>query len=211
MVRQNNRSLSASADSYARDAENRYPCQNRYFPFNTKAFIKSMASIKLIEAQADELHKIVDIVNQAYRGAGWTSEAELISGPRVDLQTLKEIAGGDTFVFAAKDNDAALLGCVSLSPAESGQWYLSMLAVNPAVQTAGTGKAIMAAAENYARDNGATAVKISVIQQRDSLIAWYERRGYRKTGAVEPFPYDDPSVGTPLRDDLALVTLTKPL
>lgn len=170
-----------------------------------------MASIKLIEAQADDLHKIADIVNQAYRGAGWTSEAELISGPRVDLQTLQEIAGGGTIVFAAKDNGAALHGCVSLSPAESGQWYLSMLAVHPAVQTAGTGKAIMAAAENYARDNGATAVKISVIQQRDSLIAWYERRGYRKTGAVEPFPYDDPSVGTPLRDDLALVTLTKPL
>lgn len=44
-----------------------------------------------------------------------------------------------------------------------------------------------------------------------ALIAWYERRGYRRTGEVGAFPYDDPSVGTPLRDDLALVTLIKPL
>jgi ribosomal protein S18 acetylase RimI-like enzyme len=168
--------------------------------------------MKLFEAQTDDLCRIVDIVNEAYRGTGWTSEAELISGPRVDLQTLQEIAGGgSTTVFAAKDENIGLLGCVSLSPGDDGQWYLSMLAVNPAIQTGGTGKAIMAAAESYAREHGATAIKISVIQQRDSLIAWYERRGYRKTGAVLPFPYDDPSVGTPLRADLALLTLTKPL
>jgi ribosomal protein S18 acetylase RimI-like enzyme len=86
-----------------------------------------------------------------------------------------------------------------------------MLAVNPAIQENGKGKAILAAAEIYAREHGATSVKISVIQQRDSLIAWYERRGYRRTGAIKPFPYDDPSVGTPLRGDLTLVSLSKPL
>ena len=42
------------------------------------------------------------------------------------------------------------------------------------------------------------------------LIAWYERQGYARTGVVEAFP-DDPTVGTPLRKDLALVALTKPL
>jgi hypothetical protein len=57
--------------------------------------------------------------------------------------------------------------------------------------------------------NGICRCKSSVIGQRESLIAWYERRGYVRTGALEPFPYDDPRVGTPLRDDLALVTLTK--
>jgi ribosomal protein S18 acetylase RimI-like enzyme len=166
--------------------------------------------MQLIQASNQDLPRIVDIVNQAYRGAGWTSEAELISGPRVKLQTLEEIAGGTTTtVFAAKDAGSVLLGCVSLSPGIDGQWYLSMLAVNPAIQTAGTGKAIMAAAEEFASENGATSIKISVINHRDRLIAWYERRGYRKTGAVEPFPYNDPTVGKPLRDDLALITLTK--
>ena len=170
--------------------------------------------MQLIQARNADLPQLVDIVNQAYRGNGWTSEAELISGPRIDLQTLQAIADGTaTTVFAAKGEDPALLpallGCVSLSPMTDGQWYLSMLAVNPDIQAGGTGKAIMAAAENFAAEHGATSIKISVINHRDSLIAWYERRGYRKTGATEPFPYNDPTVGKPLRDDLELITLTK--
>lgn len=166
--------------------------------------------MQLIKASNADLPQLVDIVNQAYRGNGWTSEAELISGPRINLQTLQIIAGGTaTTVFAAKGADSVLLGCVSLSPTIDGQWYLSMLAVNPAIQATGAGKAIMAAAENFAAEHGATSIKISVINHRDSLIAWYERRGYRQTGATEPFPYNDPSVGTPLRDDLELITLTK--
>ena len=47
-----------------------------------------------------------------------------------------------------------------------------------------------------------------MINLRTSLIAWYERMGYVRTGTVEPFP-DDATVGTPLRNDLALITLVK--
>jgi hypothetical protein len=52
---------------------------------------------------------------------------------------------------------------------------------------------------------------MTVIRQREMLIAWYERRGYRRRDEIIPFPYDDPSVGTPLRDDLQLVVLEKSL
>jgi ribosomal protein S18 acetylase RimI-like enzyme len=90
-------------------------------------------------------------------------------------------------------------------------WYLSMLAVDPEHQAGGVGKAIMAAAENFALERGGQRMKISVINRREPLIAWYERQGYVRTGVVEAFPYDDASVGTPLRDDLALVILTKRL
>ena len=170
--------------------------------------------MQLTQASGEDLGHIVELVNQAYRGAaapGWTSEIELISGPRIDLGTLTATASGPTIILVAKQADAELLGCVALTPADSGQWYLSMLAVNPATQTGGVGKAIMASAEQFASERGATSVKISVINLREALIAWYERRGYQKTGQTEAFPYHDPSVGTPLRDDLALVTLAKPL
>ena len=30
-----------------------------------------------------------------------------------------------------------------------------------------------------------------VISVRHELIAWYERKGYRKTGETEPFPTDN--------------------
>ena len=58
---------------------------------------------------------------------------------------------------------------------------------------------------------GAKAVGIRVIDVRDELIAWYQRRGYRRTGILKPFPYGDERFGIPLRDDLRFEVLEKPL
>ena len=52
-------------------------------------------------------------------------------------------------------------------------------------------------------------IEMTVVSIRDTLIAWYERRGYRRTGEVRPFPYDDARFGIPRRDDLAFVVLEK--
>ena len=51
-------------------------------------------------------------------------------------------------------------------------------------------------------------VEISV---RDELIAWYERRGYSRTGKYKPFPYGDERFGIPKRDDLRFEVLSKVL
>ena len=50
---------------------------------------------------------------------------------------------------------------------------------------------------------------MQVFWQRDSLIAWYERMGYRRTGETRPFPMDDPRLGLPLRDDLWFEVLAR--
>ena len=52
---------------------------------------------------------------------------------------------------------------------------------------------------------------MTVIAQRAELIAWYERRGYARTGEARPFPYGDPRFGEPRRDDLSFLVLEKPL
>jgi len=52
---------------------------------------------------------------------------------------------------------------------------------------------------------------MTVIRQREVLIAWYERRGYQRTGELKPFPYGDESVGRPKTRDLEFATLAKPL
>ena len=52
---------------------------------------------------------------------------------------------------------------------------------------------------------------MTVLHVRDTLIAWYQRRGYTLTGETKPFPYDDNRFGTPLRDDLYFVVLEKHL
>ena len=70
---------------------------------------------------------------------------------------------------------------------------------------------MLAAAEDWARQRGGKRMRMSVINLRGALIAWYLRRGYAKTGETEPFPYGDDRFGAPLRDDLCFVVLEKDL
>ena len=58
---------------------------------------------------------------------------------------------------------------------------------------------------------GAGSMEMTVIRQRESLVAWYERRGYQRTGETRPFPYDDERFGSPKVPGLEFVTLAKPL
>lgn len=166
-------------------------------------------------AKSADLDCIVELVNHAYRGVAapdWTSEVGLIDGPRTHRQALDEMIASGSFILLAKDPlTGRLSGCVALTPLANAEWYLSMLAVSPHSQSAGLGHSIMDDAQAFARDAGARRLKISVINLREKLINWYERRGFARTGQTEPFPYHEPGVGTPLRQDLALITLTKSL
>lgn len=166
-------------------------------------------------ARSSDVDRIVALVNDAYRGAsktpGWTHETELLTGLRVDAASVTAmLAPADSTVLVMR-HERRVAGCVALERLDDDTWYLSMLAVDPERQADGVGKAIMAGAERFAHERGGQRMKISVINLREPLIAWYERQGYVRTGSVEPFPYGDPTVGTPLRDDLALVILNKPL
>jgi hypothetical protein len=67
------------------------------------------------------------------------------------------------------------------------------------------------AAEDWVRACGGRAIKMTVVNVRESLIAWYQRRGYRVTGETEPFPYGDLRFGVPRRPDLCFVILRKQL
>jgi predicted N-acetyltransferase YhbS len=165
-------------------------------------------------ARRTDVDRIVELVNDAYRGTsrapGWTHETHLFAGARVEPAAVMKLIEADRSTVLVMRHEGAVIACVALERIDRSEWYLSMLAVDPARQTVGTGKAIMAGAEKFARERGAQRMRISVINLRDSLIAWYERQGYARTGAVQPFP-DDPTVGAPLRADLALITLIKPL
>ena len=87
-----------------------------------------------------------------------------------------------------------------------------MFAVDPGEQGSGLGKQVLAEAERIARDGWhCRAMRMTVIVQREELIAWYERRGYRRTGEYQPFPYGDERFGIPRRDDLRFEVLRKEL
>ncbi len=156
-------------------------------------------------------------VNAAYRGegarAGWTHEADLLDGQRTDSETLRDaLVGGTLILLHRAAPEGPLSGCVSLQPAEDGStWKLGMLTVAPGLQGAGLGRRLLEGAEDHARAQGATRLRMTVIQVRDGLIAWYARRGYGPTGETEPFPYGDERFGRPVRPDLHFVVMEKRL
>lgn len=173
-------------------------------------------SIRLEPAKGTDLPAIVAIMNAAFRGTGghqgWSVEADYISGERTNESLLsEEIAGGAQYLLAKNGDSALLQGCVSLQAVSPETWYLGSLTVNPALQKTGLGRELLAAAEDYAAARGARTIAMTVVNVRDALIAWYERRGYRRTGETRPFPYDDDRYGTPTRSDLEFVVLERTL
>ena len=172
----------------------------------------------LTRALPADLPAIVALMNAAYRGvgpaAGWNSEAGYIEGDRTsELLLGAEIdANPHAFLLVVRDQaTASIHGCVWLQPLSAGTWYLGSLTVAPPLQNSGLGRTMLDAAERWAADHGARTVEIKVVNVRDTLIAWYGRRGYRLTGETHPFPYGDTRFGTPLRDDLTFVVLEKAL
>ena len=172
------------------------------------------AGVALVAAGEAELGEVVALVNSAHRGdsarQGWANEADLLDGPRIDEPTLRVDLGrvgarllvlrGDG---AGEGGAGGLLGCVWVEPAGEGVWYLGMLAVRPDLQDRGLGRVVLAGAEAFARAHGARRVRMTVIGVRETLIAWYRRRGYAGTGETQAFP------GEPSRADLRFVVLEK--
>jgi ribosomal protein S18 acetylase RimI-like enzyme len=166
-------------------------------------------------ARAQDIPVLHALVESAYRGevsrAGWTTEADLLEGQRTDPEELASIVGSDdTRILLALEEDT-LVGCVLVRD-EGARAYLGMLSVSPRLQSAGLGRALLDEAERVAHvELGRPTLRMRVLSLRDSLLALYERRGYVRTGAVEPFPYEEPRAGRPLRDDLVFVVLEKTL
>jgi ribosomal protein S18 acetylase RimI-like enzyme len=172
---------------------------------------------------------LVGLVESAYRGeasrTGWTTEADLLDGQRTDPDEVRALveAPGGRLIIAEHDaehgaeHDAELLACCQLErhdgpDAQGPAAYFGMFAVRPTLQGGGLGKLLLAEAERRARAEwGATEMLMKVISARQDLIAWYERRGYARTGRRSPFPYGDERFGIPRRDDLEFELLVKPL
>ena len=163
-----------------------------------------------------DLETVADLVNSAYRGessrAGWTTEADYLDGQRTDAATLRaDLATkpGSVILTLRDDPAGPILGSVWLERDNPHHWYLGMLTVKPDLQARQLGRALLAAAEAYVAERGGARVEMTVINIRDTLIAWYERRGYARTGETRPFPYDDERFGAPRVEGLAFVVLEK--
>lgn len=140
------------------------------------------------EATLADVPQLAALINSGYRGdeslKGWTSEAHLLDGQRVDEDELiRQMNDASTTILKYSDDAGNIKGCVSLQK-QRDKLYLGMLTVQPLAQTGGIGKQLLAAAEDFARSVGLYTITMTVITSRHELIAYYERRGYSKTGEL---------------------------
>lgn len=166
-------------------------------------------------ADASDTEALVALVESAYRGdasrAGWTTEADFLDGRRTGPDDIQACLERERSRILVAERDGRLLACAHVA-VEDGAGYFGMFSVDPGLQGGGVGKAVLAECERIAREDwGMAAMRMTVIDIRDELIAFYERRGYRRTGIRKPFPYGDERFGQPKRDDLRFEVLEKPL
>jgi N-acetylglutamate synthase-like GNAT family acetyltransferase len=175
-----------------------------------------MTELNFRHATAQDIPAVVDLVQSAYRGdrsrSGWTTEADLIEGQRIDAPMLLDVLERPRTIVLLAETDQ-LTGCCELS-AEHGSdiAYFGMFAVRPELQGTGLGDRILRKAEQTAIDLwGASAMRLVTIHLRNDVIAWYARRGFTPTGATHRFPYGDERYGRPNRDDLTFAEFEKVL
>ena len=158
-------------------------------------------SIKIKQASLADAPFLTALVNSAYRGesskAGWTTEADLLDGIRVDQEKIIElISQKNSYILKAVEGDK-IIGCVHLDK-HNEKCYLGMLTVSPTLQNSGLGKKLLLASEKFAQEQmQCSKVYMNVISIRQELILWYVRRGYHLTGEIKPFPMEDPRFGIP--------------
>lgn len=142
-------------------------------------------------ATPEDAPRVVALVNAAYRVGGaraWTTEAHLVVGERVTEPKFRAMIASEGGVVIVAERAGRIVGCVHVRRVDERESHLGMLSVDPAEQAGGAGRALIAEAERVAREHfGARVMSMTVVSVRSELLAYYERRGYRRTGEVVPF------------------------
>ncbi len=174
-----------------------------------------MTELSFRAATPADIPALDALVTSAYRGEaskqGWTTEADMLDGQRIDPEVLRRDIERPRSRIVVAERGGELLACAHVAE-EDGAGYFGMFSVRPDLQGGGMGKTLLAEAERVAREEWTLpAMRMTVIDIRDELIAFYERRGYARTGIKKPFPYGDERFGIPKRDDLRFEILEKAL
>lgn len=148
-----------------------------------------LSHFRLEKASQDQAQAIADLVNLTYRGeTGWTRETHIIQGDRTnrqEVETAMSNPGARFFVINQPEN---LASCIYVAK-EHDSAYIGFFSVHPNLQGKGLGKYVLDQAESFAQHTMRVHKFVMfVISQRPELIAFYQRRGYSRTGKIETYP-----------------------
>ncbi|HSL72036.1 MAG TPA: GNAT family N-acetyltransferase [Longimicrobiales bacterium] len=155
------------------------------------------------EATADDVSALVEVINLAYR-----VEDDFAIGDRTSPDSVAAMIREPNSNFlvapASGDNPVRLAGAVYVQ-ARDDRGFFGPLAVDPAHQGRGLGKALVSAAEAYCRARGCQHMDLDVLSLRPELIPFYQSLGYVISRTAEyPRPQD-------FRQPCHVISMTRPL
>ena len=163
----------------------------------------------LEKAKPNQSCEISDLVNLTYRGEiGWTKETQIIQGDRTRPHEIASAISNPDAHFFVVNQPHRLASCIYVAQ-EKDAAYIGFFSIHPDLQGKGYGKHVLKQAETYARTKlGVNKYIMFVVSQRTELIAFYERRGYIRTGRVEAYPLHL-GIGVPKVSGLTIEYLEK--
>ena len=129
--------------------------------------------------------RITAVINAAFR----IVEGFFIDGNRITQAEVEESLAKGAFLLA--ETGDKLNGCVYVEP-RGERSYLGLLSVDPTCQQSGLGSLLMTEAERYCRERGSHCMDILIVNLREDLPSFYQKRGYVESG-TSPFPEDVPT------------------
>lgn len=130
-------------------------------------------------AIAGDVPAIIRVVNAAF------AIETFLDGTRTDEKRMAEMTTKGNFLVA--EDGGRIMASVYVEP-RGERGYFGMLAVDPASQGRGLGRAMVKAAESYCQNRGCTAMDIAVLSLRPELLPLYQKLGYVITGTEEFHP-----------------------
>lgn len=143
----------------------------------------------------EDLTDLVQLINHVYDvadGGMWTQK-----GIRINLKELRDLMEQKRLIVAIQVSNGQIIGCVKVDRAqelEIGQ--LGLLVVDPHIRGQGVGRLLVAAAEDWAIQQGYNEMQLEILAPRtwkqpskELNREWYTRLGYILE-RTEPFEKD---------------------
>ncbi|SEJ43014.1 GNAT family N-acetyltransferase [Frateuria terrea] len=113
----------------------------------------------------------------------WRKRHECIEGIRKDLLRHLEDGTANDFLFVAEDGDGTVVGFIELQKTQDfftgrTNCHINNVAVAPACEGRGVGKALMEHAEHWAREHRCALITLAVFPGNERARAVYEAAGY---------------------------------